>query len=59
MAPSQLAILTGSLKRLIKEEASYHKEQANQEKRIAELEKVKGDEDENREFKLRQEVSLL
>lgn len=59
MPPSQLNIATSSLQRLIKEEASYHAEQASQEKRIAELEKAKGDDgDENREFMLKQEVSI-
>lgn len=58
MPPSQLKIATSSLQRLIKEEASYHKEQANQEKRIANLEKDAADEDGNREFKLKQEVSF-
>lgn len=57
MAPSQLKIATGSLQRLIKEEASYHKELESQKKRIADLEKQTDDQDENREFKLKQEVS--
>lgn len=61
MAPSQLQIATSSLQRLLKEEASYHKEQAQQEARIAKLEKegtdgAAGDEDGNREYVLKQEV---
>lgn len=56
MPPSQLQIATSSLQRLVKEEASYHKELESQKKRIAELETQKNDEDENREFKLKQEV---
>lgn len=59
MAPSQLAISTSSLQRLVKEEASYHKELESQKKRIADLEKSTDDEDGNREFKLKQEVSTL
>lgn len=57
MPPSQLHIATSALQRLVKEEASYHKELESQKKRIAELEKQTDDQDENREFKLKQEVS--
>lgn len=57
MAPSQLQIATSVLQRLVKEEASYHKELESQQKRIADLEKSTDDEDGNREFKLKQEVS--
>lgn len=61
MAPSTpLSIATGSVNRLVKEEASYHKEQQEQEKRIKNLEAQEntGDsvEDDNREYTLRQEV---
>ena len=52
--PSQLAIATSSVLRLVKEEASYHKELQQQEARIEELQKGGGDE--NAEFQLKQEV---
>ena len=54
--PSQLAIATSSLNRLVKEEASYHKELQGQEASIAKLEQGGGDE--NAEYQLRQEVSF-
>lgn len=66
--PSQLSIATSSLQRLVREEASYHRELEMQRKSIARLEERKeaenknGNEDEeeeeegNREFLLRQEV---
>jgi len=53
--PSKLAIATSSVKRLIKEEASYHKELSQQEVRIAKLEAGNGDE--NAEYQLKQEVT--
>lgn len=56
MPPSQIQIATSALQRLLKEEASYHKELESQKKRIAELEKQTDDQDENRDFKLKQEV---
>jgi hypothetical protein len=56
-APSQLAIQSSALQRLVKEEASYHKELEQQEVRIAKLEQ--GDDDENAEYTLRQEASLV
>ncbi|EXJ88689.1 tubulin binding cofactor A [Capronia coronata CBS 617.96] len=64
MAPSQLQIATSSLQRFLKEEASYHKEQEQQEARIAKLEKEGsgGDdegEDGNQEFRLKQEKRAL
>lgn len=59
MAPTQLKIATSSLKRLVDEEASYHKELASQEKRIAELERSTDDQDGNREYTLKQEVRFL
>lgn len=59
MPPSQLQIATSALQRLVKEEASYHKELESQQKRIADLEKQTDNEDENRDFKLKQEVSSL
>lgn len=54
MAPSQLTIATSSLQRLIKEEASYHKELSQQEARLKKLESETGDE--NREYMIKQEV---
>lgn len=58
MPPSQLKIATDVLSRLIKEEASYHKEAESQKKRIAALEQQQDDQDENREFRMKQEVCL-
>lgn len=59
MAPrSQLEIYTASLLRLVKEEASYHKELQQQTERIQRLQAA-NDDDENREYMLRQEVMLL
>jgi tubulin-specific chaperone A len=52
--PSQLAIATSSLNRLVKEERSYHRELEQQEASIAKLEQGGGDE--NAEYVLRQEV---
>lgn len=55
--PSPLAIATSALQRLVKEEASYHKEQQHQEARIAKLEAETGpDEDGNRDYMIKQEV---
>lgn len=56
MAPSQTQIATSALQRLLKEEASYHKEAESQKKRISDLEEHNDDQDENRDFKLKQEV---
>jgi tubulin-specific chaperone A len=56
-APSQLAIATSSVQRLVKEEASYHKELSQQEARFAKLQ-TNGAGDENAEFQLKQEASL-
>jgi tubulin-specific chaperone A len=55
-APSQLAIATSSVQRLVKEEASYHKELSQQEARLAKLQANK-EGDENAEFQLKQEAS--
>jgi hypothetical protein len=52
--PSQLAIATSSLQRLVKEEASYHKELEQQQASISKLESGGGDE--NAEYQLKQEV---
>lgn len=52
-----LAIATSSVQRLVKEEASYHRELEEQKKRVAKLESETGaDDDGNREFLLKQEV---
>jgi hypothetical protein len=53
--PSKLAIATSAVQRLVKEEASYHKELEQQKSRIQKLESDKGDEDS--EYQLKQEVS--
>lgn len=54
--PSPLAIATSSLQRLVKEEASYYKELEKQEARLKKVE-ASTEEDENREYTLKQEVS--
>ncbi|KAK5084294.1 tubulin folding cofactor A [Lithohypha guttulata] len=59
MPPSQLQIATSALQRLVKEEASYHKELVFQQKRIADLEKQTDDTDRNREYILKQEKRAL
>jgi hypothetical protein len=56
--PSQLSIATSSVQRLVKEEASYHKELEKQQARLKNLE-TNPDEDENAEYQLRQEVFPL
>lgn len=53
--PTKLAIATGVVLRLVKEEASYHKEIEQQEARIKKSETSK--DDENAEYILRQEVN--
>jgi tubulin-specific chaperone A len=55
-APSKLSIATSSVNRLVKEEASYHKEAEQQEQRIKKLESSSGDE--NAEYQLKQEVRI-
>lgn len=55
---SQLEINTSSVLRLVKEEASYHREAVEQAERIKKLENDKS-EDENREYLLQQEVCLI
>lgn len=55
--PTQLQIATSTVSRLVKEETSYHKELEHQQASIAKLEQGGGDE--NAEYQLRQEVSLL
>jgi hypothetical protein len=58
--PTPLAIATQAVNRLVKEESYYHKEQANQEKRIKKLaediENNSPDLDSNAEYILKQEV---
>lgn len=54
--PSKLGVATSALLRLVKEEASYHKELEQQEARIAKLESSTGDE--NAEYQLKQEVCV-
>lgn len=56
-APSQLAIATSVLNRLVKEESSYHKELEQQKVKIGKLEAGEGADDENAEYILRQHVS--
>ena len=52
--PSKLQVATSVLTRLVKEEASYHKELEQQEERIK---KIEGDpKDSNTEYQLKQEV---
>ncbi|KAK3066176.1 tubulin folding cofactor A [Teratosphaeriaceae sp. CCFEE 6253] len=51
--PSQLSIATSVVNRLVKEEASYHKELERQQTSIAKLEQGGGDE--NAEYVLKQE----
>ncbi|OJD37069.1 tubulin-specific chaperone rbl2 [Diplodia corticola] len=55
--PSKLAVATSSVVRLVKEEASYHKELEQQQARIKKLEDTPGDE--NAEYTLKQERQAL
>ena len=52
---SKLRVQTSALQRLIKEEASYHKELEQQESRITKLQSNPNDD--NAEYTLNQEVS--
>ncbi|THW39561.1 hypothetical protein D6D19_02847 [Aureobasidium pullulans] len=56
--PSQLAIATSAVNRLVKEEASYHKELEHQQVRIEKLKQASSDE-ENAEWNLKQENRAL
>ncbi|KAF2721010.1 tubulin-specific chaperone Rbl2 [Polychaeton citri CBS 116435] len=56
--PSRISIATGSLNRLVKEEASYHREQRQQQDSITKLEQGQSS-DENAEYQLRQERKAL
>ncbi|GAB7322885.1 hypothetical protein MBLNU13_g05435t1 [Cladosporium sp. NU13] len=58
-APSQLAIATSVLNRLIKEEKSYHKELEQQNVKIAKLEAGEDADNENAEFILRQQKQAV
>lgn len=51
--PSKLAIATSAVQRLVKEEASYHKELEQQKSRVGQLESSNGD-----EYQLKQEVCV-
>jgi hypothetical protein len=59
--PTPLTIATASVQRLVKEEASYHRELQQQEQRIRHLEAKQTpageDDDGNQEYILKQEVS--
>ncbi|KAF7544557.1 hypothetical protein G7Z17_g9849 [Cylindrodendrum hubeiense] len=61
--PSHLAIATGSVKRLLKEETSYRKELAHQEAQLKALqdkiEKGEGNEDGNGEFIVKQQQTAI
>lgn len=56
--PSQLAIATGSVRRLVKEEASYHKELLQQQAHLDKI-LVSNGADENAEFQVKQEASII
>ena len=60
--PTPLAITTSSVRRLVKEEASYHTELAQQEGRLQRTEAQASSNtsggDENLEYQIRQEVRL-
>jgi hypothetical protein len=55
--PSKLGVATSSLLRLVKEEASYHKEMEQQQSRIKKWEA--NTEDDNAEYHLKQEVCAI
>ncbi|KAJ5752169.1 hypothetical protein N7520_009086 [Penicillium odoratum] len=60
MAPrSQIEIVTSSVIRLVKEEASYHRELEQQTERIKKLESNQDGDDENKEFLAKQEHLAL
>ncbi len=56
--PTPLAIATSALQRLVKEEVSYEKELKGQEERLERILATK-DEDENADYRLKQEVITL
>lgn len=55
--PSKLGVATSAVLRLVKEEASYHKELEQQEARIKKLESTP--DEENAEYQLKQEVRYI
>ncbi|RMD43056.1 hypothetical protein DV735_g1983, partial [Chaetothyriales sp. CBS 134920] len=57
--PSQVAIATSALQRLVKEESSYHKELDQQKARIVKLEKGETEDRQNLEYQLKQEQRAL
>ncbi|KAI4192503.1 MAG: hypothetical protein LQ346_004275 [Caloplaca aetnensis] len=57
--PSQLAISTSSVQRLLKEESTYRAELASQESRLRKLEQETSDDDGNREWSVRQEKQAI
>ncbi|OAX82449.1 hypothetical protein ACJ72_03199 [Emergomyces africanus] len=59
--PSPLSIATSAVQRLVKEEASYHRELKQQEERIKRLEAEQPGEDEdgNRDYMIKQEHKAL
>ncbi|OQD70150.1 hypothetical protein PENDEC_c026G06245 [Penicillium decumbens] len=59
MPRSQLEITTSSVIRLVKEEASYHRELQQQTERLNKLENDQSNEDENKEYLLKQERLAL
>ncbi|KAJ5218381.1 uncharacterized protein N7498_000480 [Penicillium cinerascens] len=59
MPRSQLEITTSSVIRLVKEEASYHRELQQQTERLTKLENDQSNEDENKEYVLKQERLAL
>lgn len=58
-APTPLAIVTSSVQRLLKEEATYRTELESQERRLRNLQAETEDEDGNRGFLIGQEVSVI
>ncbi|KAL8741548.1 MAG: hypothetical protein Q9184_008373 [Pyrenodesmia sp. 2 TL-2023] len=57
--PSQLAISTSSVQRLLKEALTYRAELASQESRLRKLEQDTSDEDGNREWSVKQEKQAI
>ncbi|KAL8908423.1 MAG: hypothetical protein Q9207_000842 [Kuettlingeria erythrocarpa] len=57
--PSQLAISTSSVQRLLKEESTYRAELTSQESRLRNLEQETSDDDGNREWSVRQEKQAI
>ncbi|KZF24531.1 tubulin binding cofactor A [Xylona heveae TC161] len=56
--PSQLSIKTSAVLRLVKEEASYHKELEQQQSRVEKL-KSQSSNDENAEYQIKQELKAI